>query len=901
MGLRKRIAVLSSQLEERYQKEFIEGFYERAFSLDYDVCVFSSFQKEPESNLRAIGETNIFNLINYERFDGIVVLPDVLQVSGLMMSIEKKLRGYKGKVLYVDRESDIYPFIMIDHYRPLYNLIAHLIDDHGYKDIAFITGHKWHIHSKQRLQAFLDCMKDHNLEIGEDRIFYGDYWYDGGANVIKEFVAERRVMPDAFACANDYMAIGVCGELQKNGYSIPEDVAVTGYDSVKEGERYSIPITSVPLPTRDFGVHAAQCMHDLIKGIDFPEFYNHSPIFYGSSCGCHNESIDIKANIASEIDYTRTYFGAFNRLTEDMVLQTTFQGLIDIMQTYTYMIREFESFTLCLNSNWLDESLPVSEYAIKEGYSTSICPILQCGISGKGADRIDYETRFDTSEMFPAIYEECDHPRGFIFSPIFFEDNSFGYSVMCYGDMPQSYTESYYLWERSVMIGFECYRRNAILKEQNSQQEVQIYDKLTGMFNYDGFIKHAKPMVERGISINNYIFVLAIDLNGLDKINSKFGRKAGDQAISDLAHIISDSSDEGAMCCRLGNDEFIISELTPDANPTQIHVIQRRIDKKLTALNNTPGREYSIRIFTGYATERISNLAQMEDLVNNAVSQKNGNKAAEHRLMNSSDKLNDDEKIICDIVKKILDENLFKYHFQPIVDAKTGEIFSYEALMRADVEQRISPLDILKYATHLDRLKDVEKATLYNVLTFVNDNNTLFEGKKVFINSIPGNQLVGQEAAGIEEKLKSIHDQVVIELTEQTEAEDDAFERMKERFTQLGVETAVDDYGTGYSNIVNLLRYMPNYVKIDRMLLSNIQDNPQKQHFVKDIVLFAHDNHFKVLAEGIETYEELRTVIDLNVDLIQGYYTAKPQEEVIQAISEEIAQQIRTCSGIADR
>lgn len=91
---------------------------------------------------------------------------------------------------------------------------------------------------------------------------------------------------------------------------------------------------------------------------------------------------------------------------------------------------------------------------------------------------------------------------------------------------------------------------------------------------------------------------------------------------------------------------------------------------------------------------------------------------------------------------------------------------------------------------------------------------------------------------------------------------------------------------------MNLLRYMPNYVKVDRMLLTGIQDNPQKQHFVKDIVIFAHENHFQVLAEGVETSQELETVIRLGVDLIQGYYTAKPNPEILTSIDRKVQEEI---------
>ena len=150
----------------------------------------------------------------------------------------------------------------------------------------------------------------------------------------------------------------------------------------------------------------------------------------------------------------------------------------------------------------------------------------------------------------------------------------------------------------------------------------------------------------------------------------------------------------------------------------------------------------------------------------------------------------------------------------------------------------------------------------------------------------------GDDANHLAIKMQKFSSSVVVELTEQSEADDDALERMKESFRAMGVETAVDDYGTGYSNIINLLRYAPDYVKIDRMLLTGIQDNLQKQHFVKSIIGFAHENNFKALAEGVETTQELETVIALGVDLIQGYYTAKPNAEVVQEISKEIQNEI---------
>ena len=84
----------------------------------------------------------------------------------------------------------------------------------------------------------------------------------------------------------------------------------------------------------------------------------------------------------------------------------------------------------------------------------------------------------------------------------------------------------------------------------------------------------------------------------------------------------------------------------------------------------------------------------------------------------------------------------------------------------------------------------------------------------------------------IEQKMGELSDIVVVEMTEQSEYTDKELNVIKEKYSRLGVRIAIDDYGTGYSNISNLLRYTPNFVKIDRTLLSGIQDNPNKKHFV---------------------------------------------------------------------
>ena len=279
----------------------------------------------------------------------------------------------------------------------------------------------------------------------------------------------------------------------------------------------------------------------------------------------------------------------------------------------------------------------------------------------------------------------------------------------------------------------------------------------------------------------------------------------------------------------------------------------------------------------------------LNDLSEELLRLRSSNNAVNHKLAS----LTDSEREELLEAERIMDENQFDYYFQPIVNAVDGEIFSYEALMRPKSDLKLSPFHILKYAGLLDRLSDVERDTFINVLGLIDTHKEEFLGKFVFINSIPEVKLNVDDFRLITKMLLKHSDTAVVEMTEQSELDDDSLEILKERYRNMGIKMAIDDYGTGYSNVGNLLRYMPNFVKIDRSLLTDIQNSPKKRHFVREIIQFCHDNNILALAEGVETAEELHTVIMLGADLIQGYFTARPTPEIIDSIPEEIKQLIK--------
>ena len=248
----------------------------------------------------------------------------------------------------------------------------------------------------------------------------------------------------------------------------------------------------------------------------------------------------------------------------------------------------------------------------------------------------------------------------------------------------------------------------------------------------------------------------------------------------------------------------------------------------------------------------------------------------------------------------LIEKNMFAYHFQPIVDVQSGEIYAYEALMRPDKALNMTPYDVIITARDHGRQYDVEKLTMFNVLRVMRKDLTSFAGRKVFVNSLPGYFLNKKDYGRFIDMYSDLLGQLVIEITEESTASDVELKTIKQMING-DTPIAIDDYGTGHSNIVNLLRYEPKIIKVDRYLITNIQNDSNKQMFFRSTVEFAAMNNILVLAEGVETSEELRCVISLGADLIQGYYTGRPAAEPLKELPADIAEEIRQAAQRAHR
>ena len=421
--MRKRIAVLVAQVDETTQNRFLIEFIKQAYVYDYDVCIFTMYQKYQETALRDIGDSNIFKLINFDLFDAVVMLTDTILVPGLAMTIQKKIKAtFQGPVLIVDKESPYFDSVIMDHYTPVHKIVDHLIERHNYKDIAFLGGKEGHPHSVQRLNAFMDSMAEHNIPVQDKWIYHGNYWYDSAEEFVDILLKDRDNLPRAIVCANDFMAIGAATKLTENGVRVPEDVAITGYDSKEDGKHSPSPLTSADIPAAECGQYCMMDIHARLNGKKLDGFKSDAPIFIGDSCGCKHLMEMVPKALRSRWrtqQSSRSMFSDFNHILEDLLSQNDLTDFLNVIKDYSYQIRPFYSFDICLNDGFMNPSAVMGERSIRIGYAEKMYRVLRCN-EDITKDVIDLNDSFDTSLMIPELKEERDYQHRPQFCGLFF-------------------------------------------------------------------------------------------------------------------------------------------------------------------------------------------------------------------------------------------------------------------------------------------------------------------------------------------------------------------------------------------------------------------------------------------------------------------------------------------------
>lgn len=402
------------------------------------------------------------------------------------------------------------------------------------------------------------------------------------------------------------------------------------------------------------------------------------------------------------------------------------------------------------------------------------------------------------------------------------------------------------------------------------------YDVLTGLLNRRGFANK----VEEVWGHEKQSALMMIDLDNLKYINDNYGHDFGDDYITLVAKEIKTMNSSRVITCHLSGDEFLIFAYNYDTKK-EIKVIFENFNKTIrTKYLDLYGEKIYAKLSSGIAFLDSSTLS-IEDLRKKAEfamyevkeSTKNDSRFfSSERFESNKNKLDKIEKF-----NNLINNKLIKFAFQPIVDIRTKEVLGYEALMRSNVPEFKNPLAILKMAKKEGKLSKIESLTVCLALETYESLNI---DKMLFINSLSNQILSEEDFVKISNQYSKLLKRTVIELTEE-ENQDEKMMKEKIRCVNLvGSSIAIDDYGTGYNNLSMILNYNSKYVKIEGSLIRRINVDKKKYTLAKSIIDYCHSYNIKVIAESVETIEELKVVYDLDVDYVQGYLIQKPEFKI---------------------
>lgn len=413
------------------------------------------------------------------------------------------------------------------------------------------------------------------------------------------------------------------------------------------------------------------------------------------------------------------------------------------------------------------------------------------------------------------------------------------------------------------------------------------YDILTELPNRNLLLERLRQTLERVRRTHQNVAILALDLDNFQMINDSLGHEAGDNMLREVAKRLTNTvSAVGATVARLGGDEFVVMFDTNNLVKEVSEMAQRLLDDishPVTIDNHEMviTASVGISVYPSDGDEAAHLLKNADTAMSRAkVSGKNTyqfftaemNKVAFKRL------------ILENQLRKVLAKNELCLHYQPQIELSTGQLVGMEALLRWQHPKLglLSPFKFIQVAEEMGLIIPIgewvlrtacqqnkvwQQAGFPPLRVSVNVSSRQFQQPSILLETI--------KSALTDSELNPIY--LELELTESmlmeenNETKDDTIALLLE-LQSMGVHIAIDDFGTGYSSLSYLKRFPLNTLKIDRSFVKDIGNNENDTAITAAIVAIAHSLRLSVVAEGVETSEQMSFLHHQQCETVQGFF-----------------------------
>lgn len=549
--MRKKIGVFIGEIGQDYQSLVIKNIIEKANGLGYDVVAFCSYGSYNEHILYAEGEKAIIHLPDFSSLDGIILTEDVFDIMGMADELYDLIKkNATCPVVYLRSKRDGCYSLILENKSSIENITRHFTDVHGFRDICYMSGKAGLADTTERLEGFMNAMKEKKIPVKEHMIFHGDFWRYKGKEAMDWFMEGRTTYPQAIICANDYMAISICEELRRRGVRVPEDVCVSGFDFVTDAKTNEPTLTSLEVDFVAMARHAVDIIDDVNHGKKV-NFLQPTPakIRLHKSCGCGSQYNHLRA--CDLIEKTHYQFAdTKNTLISAIDYQDCFEmdEYMAVAWKYRRFMRSGKMF-FCFKDTEEQGSNEVENDSL---FTNQM--VLRYIFDDQNPAKKLYKP-FARKELLPAEYWDSDEPNNYFIFSIHFKNIVYGYMV---GSLPTNewfdiYSQGYLMTLANAIENGAVHTQMARLEEIRSLYQK---DALTGIYNRRGFDKLLQNRFSQYKRDDSNFALVSIDMDNLKIINDSFGHSEGDTALIALSRALQKAMKKDDFCARVGGDEF---------------------------------------------------------------------------------------------------------------------------------------------------------------------------------------------------------------------------------------------------------------------------------------------------------------------------------------------------------
>lgn len=562
---RRKVAVFGNAWGYEFFKCVFAGISKYSQENDVDVDFFVSYAALDILEGGRDDEYKAFWLANIEDYDGAIVLANSLNIAEEKEYITDVVYNSEIPCICLEYELDGMSYMGSENYSGMYELAEHMLGYHGYKEVLYIGGPRDNSEAQERLKAVADAARKYNVSLDKDNLYYGNWSYYCGIDIINDYHEKHGKYPQVVICANDSMAEGLCEHLNKIPGLVPgENIAISGFDALSSALNFYPSITTVGRNWDDMGYNAMEFVLGGEFNYDEPKrIVLKSRLVVGESCGCKacEEDSDIRSinarkiarmqggNVSFDIHMRNIYSNIHDVYTKEEFHNRLNRYYPGVRDTY-----ETENFFYCVEDRFFDVNAKKKSKSRAKMFSGSLSAIVGF-YNNKPMDIVT----LDKGQLLPS-YAKYDKARMFFYRPFFVDDEIIGYGAV---SAEERQLEQYllYVWSRHLYQDFEQVKRNIEMEDLKKKlMRLSITDSLTGIYNRTGYNEIIKPFYDKCVKENKRIGVIMCDIDSMKEINDNYGHLQGDLAICTLANALKKNVSEKSYACRYGGDEFIIVE-----------------------------------------------------------------------------------------------------------------------------------------------------------------------------------------------------------------------------------------------------------------------------------------------------------------------------------------------------